>query len=568
MDILLDEKLSAEDRNNLKDSDFGLPESRSFPLNDESHIRSAIRFFKFAKKSEKRELAKNINKKLKQFDMKVKVSKSNPFYSYVDRTALLESYDNEYIKKELGIESERELYQLDCDFCNKYFYDILKNPGPISLWLKTKIQDKYLNICRAYDDYFDYIKHELNNTYASMLQYKICNDLLIPFENGDNFNDDTVVTAFNSLIEINGVNMVAIIRNLLFYCTIKEDDTKAHVLALRLIAGGYTRKPFNISLFDNGMDRELIDLCDIIPNTRCTNEYLNSLKKENENRLYIINKDIPETKPNNYLMEHEVESYSISRKIKIMKDFDFHNTDMIIMGQQLRLNDIDIMRLCSVKEYIDVVVGGTLRDGTRIYYGINTDNSILYLIYTSTNKTSTQQPVYYLLNLTDDMINHLVNGFSKPKYTRIKLKFINNNSTPNNTVSEALQINSNGDITITINPDKSYMDEYMESHRLLVENYKNKNFEGMKDNLSYMFALISIIERDKRYKKREPEIVKARAFLINDFKTYLKHVQRNEPKFDFAKYYKSKGYDKTIVNIPRETITGISKLLKTILSTI
>ena len=101
---------------------------------------------------------------------------------------------------------------------------------------------------------------------------------------------------------------------------------------------------------------------------------------------------------------------------------------------------------------------------------------------------------------------------------------------------------------------------------ILIENYKNKNYEAMKQNVAFMFLLISIIERDKKYKEREKDIVKARAFAINDFKTYLSYIQKEEPTFNFEKYYRESELGKYVVNIPRETISGIKSLLKTILT--
>ena len=87
----------------------------------------------------------------------------------------------------------------------------------------------------------------------------------------------------------------------------------------------------------------------------------------------------------------------------------------------------------------------------------------------------------------------------------------------------------------------------------------------MKKNLAYVFALITMIERSDEYKRREPMAVKARAFAINDFKTYLKLLQSVEPEFDFVEYYAASEYDKKIINIPKTTIIGIKKLMRTIL---
>ena len=82
----------------------------------------------------------------------------------------------------------------------------------------------------------------------------------------------------------------------------------------------------------------------------------------------------------------------------------------------------------------------------------------------------------------------------------------------------------------------------------------------MKTNVGFMFALISIIERDKKYKKHDQELIKARAFAMNDFKTYLKHIQEVEPDFDFIKFYQENDYDKIVLNISFFVSVGFSRM--------
>ena len=55
-EYFLEEKLSSEDRNNLKTKTFGLPKQRKYPLNDEKHVISAITYFKNVMKKMKRNL--------------------------------------------------------------------------------------------------------------------------------------------------------------------------------------------------------------------------------------------------------------------------------------------------------------------------------------------------------------------------------------------------------------------------------------------------------------------------------------------------------------------------------
>lgn len=56
-------KLPASKRKKLKDSDFGIPEKRTFPLNDRAHVEAAVRMFPHADDKDKEQLAKRILRK-------------------------------------------------------------------------------------------------------------------------------------------------------------------------------------------------------------------------------------------------------------------------------------------------------------------------------------------------------------------------------------------------------------------------------------------------------------------------------------------------------------------------
>lgn len=64
-------KLSAKDRDALPDEVFGLPKLRMYPLNDEEHVRAAIRFYGHCEDKYKKELATNIRKAIKKFKMDI-----------------------------------------------------------------------------------------------------------------------------------------------------------------------------------------------------------------------------------------------------------------------------------------------------------------------------------------------------------------------------------------------------------------------------------------------------------------------------------------------------------------
>ena len=66
------DKLDAEERRELPDSDFGLPEEREYPMPDAAHVRAAEAYFRYAPENKRGELARNILKKAKKFGMDVR----------------------------------------------------------------------------------------------------------------------------------------------------------------------------------------------------------------------------------------------------------------------------------------------------------------------------------------------------------------------------------------------------------------------------------------------------------------------------------------------------------------
>ena len=61
--------LSKAEKDALEDYEFGLPEKRTYPLNDELHINEAIKFFGYCKASDKKTLASNIVRRIIELDL-------------------------------------------------------------------------------------------------------------------------------------------------------------------------------------------------------------------------------------------------------------------------------------------------------------------------------------------------------------------------------------------------------------------------------------------------------------------------------------------------------------------
>lgn len=76
-------EMSSSERNKLPDTVFGLPEKRKYPLDSVKHVKSAIRFFNYVDSSDEEELARNIKKAIKKYNVNVKgVGEKNRFSKY------------------------------------------------------------------------------------------------------------------------------------------------------------------------------------------------------------------------------------------------------------------------------------------------------------------------------------------------------------------------------------------------------------------------------------------------------------------------------------------------------
>jgi hypothetical protein len=91
MTIAEEAKLTAAQRKALPDSAFGLPSLRKYPLivkdengeNEWNHLRDAIAFFHMCKdEKQRKELATNIAKVIKEYDLDIQISEKNAIRKY------------------------------------------------------------------------------------------------------------------------------------------------------------------------------------------------------------------------------------------------------------------------------------------------------------------------------------------------------------------------------------------------------------------------------------------------------------------------------------------------------
>lgn len=105
--FVAEKALTAKQRKEIPNKEYGLPKKRKYPMPDKKHVRAAIRFFNYVDKEDEAELARNINKMAKKYGMvdEIKVGSDNRFSKYwkgeVTESSVMESFlfskDNLYI---------------------------------------------------------------------------------------------------------------------------------------------------------------------------------------------------------------------------------------------------------------------------------------------------------------------------------------------------------------------------------------------------------------------------------------------------------------------------------------
>ena len=74
--------LTSKERNKLDDKEFGIPEERKYPLNDEAHVRAAVKFFNKVEPKYEESLARRIIKRIKELDLDINVGEDNKLSKY------------------------------------------------------------------------------------------------------------------------------------------------------------------------------------------------------------------------------------------------------------------------------------------------------------------------------------------------------------------------------------------------------------------------------------------------------------------------------------------------------
>ena len=72
MMMMMNDRITSEERKELPDSVYGLPERREYPMPDAAHVRAAEAYFRYCPEDLKPRLARAILLKAKEYGVDVK----------------------------------------------------------------------------------------------------------------------------------------------------------------------------------------------------------------------------------------------------------------------------------------------------------------------------------------------------------------------------------------------------------------------------------------------------------------------------------------------------------------
>lgn len=216
--INLQEKaLSSKERNKLDNSEFGIPEERKYPLNDEAHVRAAVKFFNKVEPKYEESLARRIIKRIKELNLDIQVGEDNKLSKYYkspkkESTVLVKASSNPIDLEKY--KSEKELED-DLEYGNllKYFNESGSYKAPYfindSLYKEyvdklkeeiTKVFNKTVNkypVIKKYDLFISY--NSINDLTSFGGRYITDNELFIALYNYDSVKENDLYNKYEDL---------------------------------------------------------------------------------------------------------------------------------------------------------------------------------------------------------------------------------------------------------------------------------------------------------------------------------------------------------------------------------
>ena len=599
-------KLTAKQLNALPDSEFGLVKNgkRSYPLTDKNHVRSAIAFFKYAKPEDRAELAKNINRKAKEFNMKIKsgglfVRYIDPKVSSYDKSATYitdashigtlapivgaintNSEHKEEAKQIVDFMNNADFFDKEKEIVKESMFDTETFGGSYTYLINTKNKTKqsefydFDELIRRHvvnyeiEEYRKYMLCNINDSYqcekdiCDCSTTKVLHEILDSDKNTQTIIDEICalmlskkdknrILACLSIIYFRRPNIV----NNIIYKLFKMNSYFGETFADNIF---YRKLPRNILKKTQGLTADEIAFFDHLTSYDdkiCLLEfYLDNafLKKYNIcNENGNVNSSVNMMMIDKLYKEFKITGYysledPANLKIKKSKLFFFKN----------KHNDYYIGKFYTkpIPIFTDIRIGNEIDMKSTIPENI-------FRIYLELKNKGTADIKYFELCLDKDwklQTNVMESSLIEKTMNKTK-KFM-----------KGIHVDNEGNVKFNLT-DKLSFDHYEEIHKMIKTSYDSGNIEETKRLLAYIFSIILTIEREymnegkgtnKKYiNKQDPtykEMIRLRALYISDFKVYMRKIVTKDPKFKFLDYYSNSEVNQSVYTVNANDIKKIA----------
>ena len=114
-------------RSDLPDEVFGLPKQRKYPMPDKKHVLSAIKFFNYVDSENEKELAKNIKKQMKKYNIpSSSVGKNNRLKQYLSESVVKENIVDNIKMKHGKDPEEKDIVKQVSDYLDSHINGMVK----------------------------------------------------------------------------------------------------------------------------------------------------------------------------------------------------------------------------------------------------------------------------------------------------------------------------------------------------------------------------------------------------------------------------------------------------------
>lgn len=228
-----------EKRSDLPDSVFGIPSQRKYPMQDKEHVLSAIKFFNYVDEEHEKELATNIIKNMKKYNVPFDtIGKKNRLRNYIPKKYLEEKGLLHTIIKDSKTKKQINKYYSDLGLKGPNGYaDLIKrfkgyNAGIMAV-VKKEIDIEYLRYLRNDIKLTKDTIEILASRIDKCIKLGKCKETSVYYKGITNLYIDQGITYRDCQVAIKGVqrmydetdNRIKEVRKMIKDGTIKEDAT-------------------------------------------------------------------------------------------------------------------------------------------------------------------------------------------------------------------------------------------------------------------------------------------------------------------------------------------------------